>query len=172
MVRILKPFEGIFLTFSAIMLAFFFLQACAKVKPTHSPAPPVEKKSEVATRAESPVPPTPPEPSPPKTTSGQPPAPPSPKTSSQSLPSSPPASPPQGPRTTKVMWDSVNLREGPGMNYKVTGNVKKGTSLTILEEKGNWLHVRLEDGKEAWVFKPAITEAAVPAPPPSRPNPM
>ena len=84
----------------------------------------------------------------------------------------PPPSPPV--RVTQVVWDFVNLREGPGMNYKVIGNAKKGTSLKILEIKGDWLRIRLEDGSEAWVSKLATSEA--PKPPPSstpiKPTPM
>jgi uncharacterized protein YgiM (DUF1202 family) len=67
------------------------------------------------------------------------------------------------PRTlpkTQVAWATVNLREGPGMNYKVVGKVTKGTSLTVLEEKEGWYHVRLESGKEAWISKTATSEGA------------
>ncbi len=69
----------------------------------------------------------------------------------------PPA--PPAPKVTQVIWSNVNLREGPGMNYKVIGNVKKGTSLSILEENGGWLRVRLEEGKEVWVAKSATSES-------------
>jgi len=79
----------------------------------------------------------------------------------------PPPSPPV--RVTQVVWDFVNLREGPGMNYKVIGNAKKGTSLKILEIKGDWLRVRLEDGSEAWVSKLATSEAPKSPPPSSTP---
>lgn len=85
----------------------------------------------------------------------------------------PPPSPPV--RVTQVVWDFVNLREGPGMNYKVIGNAKKGTSLKILEIKGDWLRVRLEDGSEAWVSKLATSDAPKPPPPsstPIKPTPM
>jgi curli biogenesis system outer membrane secretion channel CsgG len=98
-----------------------------------------------------------------------------PKTIPQPIPSQPPTvtTPPQvtlpsqpsigipepAHRTTQVIWASVNLREGPGTKYKVIGNIKKGTSLIILEEQGDWLFVRLEDGKEAWVSKKATSEA-------------
>ena len=85
----------------------------------------------------------------------------------------PPPSPPV--RVTQVVWDFVNLREGPGMNYKVIGNAKKGTSLKILEIKGDWLRIRLEDGSEAWVSKLATSEAPKPPPPsstPIKPTPM
>jgi hypothetical protein len=87
-------------------------------------------------------------------------------------PSTPP--PPKTPLPqAEVKWGSVNLREGPGTNYKVVRTVKKGTSLAILEEKKDWLRVRLEDGKEAWVSKAATSKGlkASPSPPPSPPSP-
>jgi curli biogenesis system outer membrane secretion channel CsgG len=73
--------------------------------------------------------------------------------------------------TTQVVWDSVNLRKGPGTSYKIVGNVKKGTSLKILEVNGDWLRIRLEDGSNAWVSKLATSEAPKssspsPSPPP------
>ena len=64
----------------------------------------------------------------------------------------------------EVKWATVNLREGPGTNYKVVRTVKKGTSLAILEEKKDWLRVRLEDGKEAWVSKAATSRAVKSSP--------
>ena len=91
------------------------------------------------------------------------------------LPPRPPVvTPPPPLRVTQVAWDNVNLREGPGTNYKVIRNVKKGTSLGILEVKGNWLRVRLEEGSEAWVNKSATSEASnsSPPPPPPPPKPM
>lgn len=91
------------------------------------------------------------------------------------LPPPPPVvTPPPPIRVTRVAWENVNLREGPGLNHKVVRNVKKGTSLGILEVKGNWLRVRLEDGSEAWVIKSATSEAShsPPSPPPVKPMPM
>lgn len=96
------------------------------------------------------------------------------------LPPQPPVEPPKPPlRSTQVVWDLVNLREGPGTNFKVIGNVRKGTSLKILEIKGDWLHVLLENGSEAWIIKLATSEApkpppsTTPSPPPSsKPTPM
>jgi curli biogenesis system outer membrane secretion channel CsgG len=83
--------------------------------------------------------------------------------------------PPSPLPTTQVVWDSVNLRKGPGTSYKIVGNVKKGTSLKILEVNGDWLRVRLEDGSNAWVSKLATSEApkssSSPSPSPSPPPP-
>jgi len=94
-----------------------------------------------------------------------------------SLPPQPPAAAPKPIyRVTQVVWDSVNLREGPGTNFKVVGNIKKGTTLAILEEKGDWLRVRLENGKEIWMTKAATIEAPKPtlpaSPSPPKPKPM
>ncbi len=92
------------------------------------------------------------------------------------------ASPPQPPaaapkpslRVVQVIWASVNLRGGPGTNYKIIGNVKKGTSLRVFETRGDWLRVRFEDGTEAWVSKQATSDAAGShsSPPPPKPTPM
>lgn len=70
---------------------------------------------------------------------------------------SPPAPEPL-PKAIQVMYSNVNLREGPGMNYKVIGNVKRGTSLSVLEEKEGWFRVRLKDRKEAWVIKSCASD--------------
>ena len=89
------------------------------------------------------------------------------------LPPPPPVvTPPPPLRATQVVWGNVNLRKGPGTNYKVIGNVKKGTSLKILETKGDWLHIRLDDGHEAWVNKLATSEGSNSSPSPSPPKPM
>jgi hypothetical protein len=82
-----------------------------------------------------------------------------------------PASPlPEALPQTEVVWKLVNLREGPGTKYKVVGKVAKGTSLTILEEKEGWYHVRTESGKEAWISRTATSEG-VKAHPPSGSSP-
>jgi len=89
------------------------------------------------------------------------------------LPPPPPVvTPPPSLRATQVVWGNVNLRKGPGTNYKVIGNVKKGTSLKILETKGDWLHIRLDDGNKAWVNKLATSEGSNSSPSPSPPKPM
>ncbi|MBP1700485.1 MAG: Curli production assembly/transport component CsgG [Deltaproteobacteria bacterium] len=82
----------------------------------------------------------------------------------------PPPPPPPLP-TTQIVWDSVNLRKGPGTSHKIVGNVKKGTSLKILEVNGGWLRVRLDDGSTAWVSKLATSEAPKASSPPPQPPP-
>ena len=80
-------------------------------------------------------------------------------------PPPPRPSPPKPPsRTTQVTVPSENLRATP--NGRIIGKVTKGTSLGILEEKGNWLRVCLEDGTEAWIWKASTGEAAKSTPKP------
>jgi len=82
-------------------------------------------------------------------------------------PPSPPPPPKPEPeqRVTQVTVASENLREKP--QGKIIGKVNKGTSLAILEEKGQWLRVRLEDGTEAWIWKLSTSEAPKKSPAPS-----
>ena len=149
-------------------IALSFVFGCAGGKPEQKPTPPVEEKFGQPKKEET-LPPSPtPEPS----------SKPAPSTASPSVSEPPKATPPSQPlpsppaplRTTKIVWDSVNLREGPGLNFRVIGNAKKGTPLSILEDKGNWLRVRLQDGSEAWVSKAATSEALKP-PPATTPKP-
>ena len=153
-----------------LISALSFLFGCSGTKPATKPTPAEQPTTEQPKKEEPAEKP----PSKPETVT---PAKPSP-------PPSPPPSPtpkvtPTPPlRVTKVVWTAVNLRQGPGMNYKVIGNAKKGMTLAIFEVKGDWLRVRLEDGSEAWVSKAATSEAPQPPPTttkpttPSKPTPM
>jgi curli biogenesis system outer membrane secretion channel CsgG len=101
------------------------------------------------------------------------PTPPTPPPSASLPPPTPQVSPLPPPRLTQVTVDSENLRDGP--KGKIIGKVKKGTSLEILEEKGNWFHVRLEDGSEAWIWKASTSEVPAktsPSTPPKPKSPM
>ena len=165
-----QGFYGKFFLLKALtsVIALSFVFGCAGGKPEQKPTPPVEEKFEQPKKEKTlPSSPTP-EPS----------SKPAPSTASPSASEPPKTPPPSQPlpsplpslRTTKVVWDTVNLREGPGLNYRVIGNAKKGTSLTVLEEKGSWLKVQLQDGKEAWVSKAATSDAPK-SPPAATPKP-
>lgn len=62
------------------------------------------------------------------------------------------------PRIAYVKWPSVSLREGPGMNFRVLLEVKRGTALAVLEEQGQWLRIGLEDGREGWIGRATTSE--------------
>ncbi len=152
----------------SLLVALSFLYGCAGIKPEQKPVPPVEEKVEQPKKEEPSLPqPTPKPAEKPATAPSPPPVSESPKATPPSQPLPSPSSPL---RTTKIVWDSVNLREGPGLNFRVIGNAKKGTSLSILEDKGTWLRVRLQDGNEAWVSKAATSEAPK-SPPAATPKP-
>jgi curli biogenesis system outer membrane secretion channel CsgG len=95
-----------------------------------------------------------PQPAPPAQTSAPaqaiasppPPAKPSPKSSGADL------------RIVYVIWPKASLREGPGTNYNSLAEIQKGTPLSIVEEKGPWIRVRLEDGQEGWIGKATTAE--------------
>lgn len=90
------------------------------------------------------------------------------KTTLTPPPSSPPpskspeVSQPSGQRTTEIVLAFVNLRQEPNMEGKIIRVLKKGTRLTVLEEKAGWLRVRLEDGTEGWVGKAMTSEGTPP----------
>lgn len=46
---------------------------------------------------------------------------------------------------------NLNLRDGPGLTYKVTHKIEKNTRLTIIGEKDNWYHVRDHNNHFGWV---------------------
>jgi curli biogenesis system outer membrane secretion channel CsgG len=82
------------------------------------------------------------------------------QTPSESIAPAQSSSKPQetGPRIVYVKWPTVSLREGPGMNFKSLVEVPKGTQLSVLENKGQWLRVGLEDGREGWIGKATTSE--------------
>jgi len=55
------------------------------------------------------------------------------------------------PASLIVTGDVVNLRDGPGSDYPKTGQVARGTLLTIIGKSGDWYRVRLAGGKLCWI---------------------
>jgi uncharacterized protein YgiM (DUF1202 family) len=169
--------------FSCIGSAVFlvFLLSCSTTAPTtrqDSASPSPARETARQNQKEEPVKPKGSQPSAPPAKPAEvvKPAPPSLPPAVPATPQPPVSKPARPPRVTQVVWGSVNLREGPGTNHKILGIVKKGTTLTVLEEKEGWLHVRLKDGKEAWIAKAATSEAPKTAPAPQssppKPRPM
>lgn len=74
----------------------------------------------------------------------------------------PKISPPSFPRG-KVIWVYVNLREGPGTQYKMIGKAFMKSTFEILVEHPDWLRVRLENGKEGWMSKKATESLTAPS---------
>ncbi len=49
-----------------------------------------------------------------------------------------------------VTAQTLNVRKGPGTNYERITVINLGTEVTILKKEGNWLFIKLKDGKEGW----------------------
>jgi len=53
--------------------------------------------------------------------------------------------------TRIVTWDFSDVKSAPGNNFSSTAKVRKGDKLTIMEQSGEWVRVRLENGQEGWI---------------------
>jgi len=61
----------------------------------------------------------------------------------------------------KLDANLVNLRAGPGSNFRIIGSLKAGSAITVLVNSTdqNWSLVRLDDGTEGWMNASMITLA-------------
>lgn len=50
-----------------------------------------------------------------------------------------------------IAGDDINMRSGPGTNYKVMWKLGKGFPLSVLKKKGDWYRVRDFEGTIGWV---------------------
>ncbi len=51
----------------------------------------------------------------------------------------------------------LNVRTGPGTNYRYFTEIDPGTELRLLRASGSWSNVLLPDGREGWVYTPLLT---------------
>lgn len=54
-------------------------------------------------------------------------------------------------QTGVVTSSSLNMRTGPGTNFAIIRTLTLGTEFTVIKKEGDWLQIRLKDGKEGWV---------------------
>ena len=52
--------------------------------------------------------------------------------------------------TVTIKADILNVRSGPGLDYQVVAKVYQDEKYPVLEEKNNWIKIKLDNG-EAWV---------------------
>ncbi|HKJ25591.1 MAG TPA: TIGR04211 family SH3 domain-containing protein [Myxococcota bacterium] len=45
----------------------------------------------------------------------------------------------------------LNLRTGPGNQFRILGNLTTGDSVRIVARGDGWTHVRTDDGRDGWV---------------------
>ncbi len=55
---------------------------------------------------------------------------------------------------TRYITDQIeiNLRSGPGAEYRIIRMLESGQKIEVLENKDNWSRVQVPDGPEGWVF--------------------
>jgi len=92
-----------------------------------------------------------------------------PLSSSLPLAATPKKSLPSLPRG-KVIWVYVNLRVGPGIQYKIIGKAYMKNTFEILAESPGWLRVRLENRTVGWMSKKATSESSHTSSPESPPT--
>jgi hypothetical protein len=49
-----------------------------------------------------------------------------------------------------------NIRAGPGTGYRVLATLDPDVTVLGVAYKGRWVHVKLEDGTDGWVYQPLI----------------
>ena len=65
--------------------------------------------------------------------------------------------------------NTVNVREGPGVGFSAFDAVRPGTSVEVLGQNadGDWLNIKLEDGREGWISTTLIRLQDTPTPVPT-----
>ena len=66
-----------------------------------------------------------------------------------------------------VRAESASVREGPGTRHAIVGELRRGETVEVLDERGEWSNVRAPRGLEGWVFRGLLTAPRVPTPPPT-----
>ncbi|WP_316571893.1 SH3 domain-containing protein [Neobacillus sp. YIM B06451] len=64
-------------------------------------------------------------------------------------------------QTAAAAVDSLNIRSGPGLSYKVVATAKKGDRFTVLGESGDWVQLQLPSGGTGWAANWLLTMNSV-----------
>ena len=64
--------------------------------------------------------------------------------------------------------DAVNIRCGPGTNYKDVGKLAKGEPVEVLKNQGDWVEIKPTSHCTGWIAA-TLVEVGAPAPPPAAP---
>ncbi|WP_342406158.1 SH3 domain-containing protein [Brevibacillus sp. FSL K6-2834] len=70
--------------------------------------------------------------------------------------------------TIQVTVDNLNVRSGPSTQDQVVTTLPIKTVLPVISEKGDWVNVRLPDGKTGWVANWLVTKSSTSAKPASQ----
>jgi hypothetical protein len=58
--------------------------------------------------------------------------------------------PPQAEKQVRVLATTLNVRSGPGTTNSVVASLQKGATAALVEDHGEWLMIRLDDGTMGW----------------------
>ena len=58
-----------------------------------------------------------------------------------------------------VTGDDINMRSGPGTNYKTMWELGNGFPLIVLKRSGQWLRVRDFEGTIGWLHKDVVSKS-------------
>lgn len=56
----------------------------------------------------------------------------------------------------RVKGTVLNVRQGPGTTHPVLFSAEKGEEFPLLSTEGLWCRIRLQGGKEAWVYSKLV----------------
>jgi SH3 domain protein len=57
----------------------------------------------------------------------------------------------------------LNLRTGPGNNYRIVGSLGTGDKVDVVQRTEKWTQIRLEDGQDGWIPAGYLQDEAPPA---------
>lgn len=60
-----------------------------------------------------------------------------------------------------VLADSLRIRAGAGLNYKVLGGLTKGEAVTIMDNREGWVQIQTPDGQTGWVSDRYIVKGEI-----------
>jgi N-acetylmuramoyl-L-alanine amidase len=63
--------------------------------------------------------------------------------------------------TVTISVENLNVREGPGLSYKVIKSVQKGESFSFVKQEGDWYQIALSSSKNGWVANWLVTKKEV-----------
>jgi hypothetical protein len=67
--------------------------------------------------------------------------------------------------TVRVNVSTLNVRREASTSAEVIGHVRRGERLTLIEDSGDWLRVKLNDGSSGWVSSQLIVREGAAARP-------
>jgi len=63
-------------------------------------------------------------------------------------------------RTATITVHHLNVREGPGLHYKVIKRVNKGETYAVIKEKNDWIQLQLNAKETGWISLQYANKAA------------